>query len=178
MDYLAQMSARHLQPPCAPKRVQSQRPRDDVDDFLSSDFEVSFASTMSLNSPPASPRRQPASNASPNAFASSPMPMDISPAPQHHGNVLQIPSIGRPRAFTVRTFGRDLVNQPSSPCLSTSYKSEGTNRSSGKRLQRAALPFEWMSQSTAQASQRELGNVSTEVGGFYLEVFHILPPGG
>src|ERR1700749_1831131 len=45
-------------PPPAPSRKRSQRlqrPRDDVDEFLSSDLELSFASTMSLHSPPHEP---------------------------------------------------------------------------------------------------------------------------
>ncbi|KAH9930915.1 uncharacterized protein B0H18DRAFT_872563 [Fomitopsis serialis] len=120
-----------------------------MDDFLSSeadDLELSFASTMSLNSPP----RDTLDLAPESERDNHPdyAPMDISPAPPTRVDK-QRPFMGRPRAMTsnARLFGRDMSNNSggngSVTSLQSVAKSTGTNGAS-KRLQRAALPFEWM----------------------------------
>lgn len=152
--YPSTSSTMSLQPPPAPSRKLSQRvarPRDAMDEFLSSDLdlELSFASTVSLNSPPASPPRESTVHAFLRA-GSSPVPMDISPAPQTHANSIfgaknaSKPKT-RPRAYTVRAFGSELGNQASA-APNASFKSGSSSQSASKRLQRAALPLEWMSQ--------------------------------
>lgn len=124
--------------------------RNDIDDFLSSeadlDLELSFASTMSLHSP----QRDTVDLASENDNSNY-VPMDISPAPQRiappsfkdQGK----PTIGRPRAFTssARLFGKDMSNDSSSASSLKSVAKSTDTSGTGKRLQRAALPFEWMS---------------------------------
>ncbi|KAI0948533.1 hypothetical protein AcV7_009248 [Taiwanofungus camphoratus] len=126
-----------------------------LDAFLSSDadidLEVSFASTMSIQSPPRNFPDLPSENDNPD-YA----PMDISPAPQRiqphpsKGNAgIAKPVMGRPRAFTSgpRLFGRDMSNGNASvtslPSVASSGKSIGTGGGS-KRLQRTALPTEWI----------------------------------
>lgn len=124
------------------------RPENDLDDFLSSDLEISFASTMSLNSPPGSPERNifedepkkvdPVSVTSPNAMDISPVPLKVFTAP----SVAE--SKSRQRASTVsRMFGRDMSNNE--------YESESISRylcsssvKSTKGLQRSALPTQWI----------------------------------
>ncbi|KAG6874084.1 hypothetical protein C0995_006941 [Termitomyces sp. Mi166 len=138
MSFLSRTSP-FLSPPAAPSRKRSERPiqRQDIDDFLSSDLEVSFASTVSIHSPP----RKPASLAPEEDYAE---PMDISPAPPPKP---ALKAGARPRAFTssARLFGNDLSNgggglMPSpSIDLSPSVKS-----SSLKKIQRSALPTEWL----------------------------------
>ena len=54
---------------------------EDLDDFLSSNFEASFVSMMSLNSPPANARITSGTTLLPSEHQRSPMAMDISPAP-------------------------------------------------------------------------------------------------
>ena len=136
-----------LNPPPAPTRRPSQRllrPQNDLDDFLSSDLEASFASTMSLNSPPPSPpanaRITSGTTLLPSEHQCSPMAMDISPAPSRtifddfKGKIQT-----RPRS---RTFGRELGNF-GTPSANDSLMGS-TKSGSGKRLQRSALPSEWM----------------------------------
>lgn len=140
------LSHSFLQPPAAPSRKPSQRlmrPENELDDFLSSELEISFASTMSLNSPPGSPER--------NIFeepqlapvgVTSPVMMDISPAPP---KVFTAQSSGekkfRPRASTFsRIFGRDVSNNEASSPTILSVSSVKTT----KGLQRSALPTEWI----------------------------------
>ncbi|KAH9930919.1 uncharacterized protein B0H18DRAFT_1143605 [Fomitopsis serialis] len=143
-----------LDVPPAPSRKASERlmkpaARVEMDDFLSSeadDLELSFASTMSLNSPP----RDTLDLAPESERDNHPdyAPMDISPAPPTRVDK-QRPFMGRPRAMTsnARLFGRDMSNNSggngSVTSLQSVAKSTGTNGAS-KRLQRAALPFEWM----------------------------------
>lgn len=136
-------------PPAAPSRKRSQRfqrPRDDVDEFLSSDLELSFASTMSLHSPPHS-----TSTLTPDFERAD--RMDISP-PSNPVFTLAPPKKeetqikkNRPRAFTsgARTFGRDVSNgvSPAPPSMPLVPKSGGS-QSQNKRTQRSALPFEWL----------------------------------
>ncbi|KAF7304664.1 Rhodanese domain-containing protein [Mycena kentingensis (nom. inval.)] len=96
----------------------------------SDDLELSFASNVSLNSPPRD-------NVALTPESESPKPMDISPLPPPK-------HLGRPRAFTSavpRMFGQDRSNESLRLGPPPSLKS-GT--SSGKRTQRSALPFEWM----------------------------------
>lgn len=140
-------STMFLNPPPAPSRRPSQRlnrPHNELDDFLSSDLELSFASTMSLNSPPPSPpttaRATSGFTLGPSEHNCSPMAMDISPAPPRSifddvkGKIQT-----RPRS---RTFGRELSNV-ATPFANDSQVGS-TKSGSGKRLQRAALPSEWM----------------------------------
>lgn len=147
-------------PPPVPSRKRSQRlqrPRDDVDDFLSSDLELSFASTMSLHSPPHEPITLTPGNESADL-------MDISPT---HNPVFTLPSSkkdesaskpkNRPRAFTsgTRIFGRDMSNGPS-PSLAApapSILKSGGSQSNAKRLQRSALPLEWMADSEKKVAE-------------------------
>lgn len=144
MSYYGSPSGQFLNPPLAPSRKKSQRfiPTD-VDEFLSSDLEVSFASNVSLNSPP----REHLSLA-----ASDCEPMDISPAPAPKPVSSRLtPGGQRPRAFTsgARLFGSDLSNNRNpllpSPHLAEEIKAKPTDPKSGtKKIQRSALPFEWL----------------------------------
>lgn len=157
-------------PPAAPSRKRSElfpRLKDDVDEFLSSDLELSFASTMSLHSPPRAtsaftPDKERADL------------MDISPHP--NPTFTLAPSLQkdetasktkiRPRAFTsgARTFGRDMSNGfSSSPLLPTAID-PGGSQSSSKRLARSALPFEWLATAPSPKGPEDtnlFANVST-----------------
>ncbi|KAJ7905332.1 hypothetical protein B0H14DRAFT_2326910 [Mycena olivaceomarginata] len=120
----------HLNAPSVQSRRRHDRlqPSHDVDD-LSSDLELSFASNVSLNSPPRdSLALTPESDY--------PKPMDISPAPTR--------PFMRPRAFTSgpRMFGQDRSNESIQSGPPASLK-PGSTHSSGKRIQRSALPTEW-----------------------------------
>ncbi|KAJ7063149.1 hypothetical protein C8F01DRAFT_59249 [Mycena amicta] len=108
----------------APRR--NDKHQDDNDDL-----ELSFASNVSLNSPPRE-------HLALTPESESPKPMDISPLPPAPRQ------LSRPRAFTSgpRIFGHDRSNESirtNGP--PPSLKSGST---SGKRIQRSALPFEWM----------------------------------
>ncbi|KAI0831775.1 hypothetical protein BC628DRAFT_1407389 [Trametes gibbosa] len=117
------------------------------------DLELSFASTMSLNSPAREPQSLTTESENPDY-----VPMDISPAPprmlQPAATLLDVkpaqprPFVGRPRAATsaARLFGRDMSNGTESASQFSGSK-QGTGTSSGKRLQRAGLPTEWLSTS-------------------------------
>lgn len=163
-------SKQYLAPPPAPSRKPSQRlmqVRNDIDDFLSSeadlDLELSFASTMSLHSP----QRDTVDLASENDNSNY-VPMDISPAPQRiappsfkdQGK----PTIGRPRAFTssARLFGKDMSNDSSSAASLKSVAKSTDTSGTGKRLQRAALPFEWMSFGQNNNGYSQVSDVSNE----------------
>jgi M-phase inducer tyrosine phosphatase len=131
---LSSTSSQFLHAPRAPSRKRSQllKPKhDDVDDFLSSDLELSFASTMSLNSPPRDVM----------SLQEQDVPMDISPAPrpvQKENERMNRPAT-RPRASTsaARIFGQDMSNDD----LSNARTGSQANH---KRTQRAALPMEWI----------------------------------
>ncbi|KAI0290437.1 hypothetical protein B0F90DRAFT_1653306 [Multifurca ochricompacta] len=92
-------------------------PQYNPEDSLPSDLELSFASTMSLNSPPWGPTKLVDDLVNEDV-----VPMDISPAPSRlihqarrsRGNFLE--KVVRPRASTsaARLFGRDLSNDFSS----------------------------------------------------------------
>ena len=143
-------SSQFLQPPPAPLRKKNHVAlRDEVDEFLSSDLEVSFASSVSLHSPP----HEPTSLTPDHGYAE---PMDISPAPAPNPAISKLPlekSSGnlsvkpypRPRAFTsaARLFGNDISNglMPS-PTLVQESKPIGSVQS--KKTQRSALPTEWL----------------------------------
>ena len=116
----------------------------DVD--LSSDLEASFASNVSLNSPPRRHMQLPDSDA-----------MDISPMPPQRIATLQPPKSSRPRALTAsggsRLFGSDISNNsPSllpSPNFPTHKKQASATLNKGstavkKNLARGGLPLEWM----------------------------------
>ncbi|KAI0806978.1 hypothetical protein C8Q74DRAFT_1187339 [Fomes fomentarius] len=121
------------------------------------DLELSFASNMSLNSP-ARDSQSLTPEENPNH-----VPMDISPAPARFEPVttqqssIPKPFMGRPRAATsaARLFGRDVSNghDSSSPNPPFSIAKSGTGTSNGKRLQRAALPTEWLATSPAPADE-------------------------
>ncbi|KAG5650868.1 hypothetical protein H0H81_010711 [Sphagnurus paluster] len=139
MSFYPATTSQYLSPPSAPSRKRSQRftRRQEIDDFLSSDLEASFASTVSLNSPP----RVTVALSPEEEYAE---PMDISPAPPPKP---ASKSGARPRAFTsaARLFGNDLSNglMPS-PVLAPvpTLKSSGSTYS--KKTHRAALPTEWL----------------------------------
>ncbi|KAJ3568881.1 hypothetical protein NP233_g5424 [Leucocoprinus birnbaumii] len=162
MMSLFQTKNQHLIPPTAPSRKRSQHlAQRDLDEFLSSDLEVSFASTVSLNSPPKdnvplTPDRDYAE------------PMDISPLPQSksYANAEARKSASRPRAYTssARLFGNDLSNNTATHSqvsqkmvVAPSYSSNAADTSTqgGKRTQRSALPTEWLMNSHVPESKPE-----------------------
>ncbi|KAF8212405.1 hypothetical protein K438DRAFT_1806457 [Mycena galopus ATCC 62051] len=122
-------TTQHLNaPPVHSHRYHDRLQRShDVDD-LSSDLELSFASNVSLNSPP----RHGIALTPESEY---PKPMDISPVPP-------IRPFMRPRAFTSgpRMFGQDRSNESIQSGPPPSLKQGST---SGKRIQRSALPTEW-----------------------------------
>ncbi|KAI8998987.1 hypothetical protein BD414DRAFT_407128 [Trametes punicea] len=132
------------------------------------DLELSFASTMSLNSPVREPQLLTPENENPDH-----VPMDISPAPSRMLSSAASqasfqppqpkPFVGRPRAATsaARLFGRDMSNgtDPTSQ-ISVTKSSAGTN--SSKRLQRAALPTEWLSTSASRSQSQQDENAFSQ----------------
>jgi len=139
-----------MAPPAAPSCKRSQpfpRLRDDVDEFLSSDLELSFASTMSLHSPPRGTSALTLDKERVDLMDISPRPnpaFTLAPSGQRDESASKLKN--RPRAFTsgARTFGRDMSNGTSpAPALPPMPKSGGSQASS-KRTQRSALPFEWL----------------------------------
>lgn len=136
---LSSASTQYLKAPLAPSRKRSQMPdpkRDDIDDFLSSDFELSFASNMSLNSPPRDTMT---------LAQDHDVPMDISPAyrPMQKENEKTNRPTTRPRASTsaARIFGQDMSNGNFS---NDSVSTKTGSQANSKRTQRSALPMEWM----------------------------------
>jgi M-phase inducer tyrosine phosphatase len=118
-----------------------------VDEFLSSDLELSFASTMSLHSPPRGTSALTPEKERVDLMDISPPPnptFTLAPSAQKGETASKVKN--RPRAFTsgARTFGRDMSNgaSPAPPPLPPMPKSGGSQASS-KRTQRSALPFEW-----------------------------------
>ncbi|KAJ4495602.1 hypothetical protein C8R41DRAFT_918726 [Lentinula lateritia] len=167
MPLFGQTSDRFLSAPVALVRRRADtvvRPRDDVDEFLSSDLEISFASTVSLNSPP----KDPIALTPEHEYAE---PMDISPAP------LLKPSMprGRPRAFTsgARLFGNDMSNcLNSAPVLQPSPSIRGGSNSA-KRIQRSALPTEWFTTRTEVSESTTPDDDAMDVD---TSSFHLEPP--
>lgn len=160
MAFFAQSSTQFLSAPSAPFRRRPDRlPRqqDDIDEFLSSDLELSFASNVSLNSPP----RDPIALTPESEYADA---MDISPAPKSafaRPFVSDKPlPLGRPRAFTTaaRIFGSDVSNKTASTTTlvapTSADKADSSTQSSSKRIQRAALPLEWMTTRRASDATR------------------------
>lgn len=138
-------SSQFLLPPSAPTRKRSQRSirtRDEIDDFLSSDLEHSFASTVSLHSPP----HEPIAFTPDTEYAE---PMDISPAPAPKPATSRFSSkqAARPRAFTsaARLFGSDISNGlMASPAIDPSPTVKPAGSVQTKKTQRSALPNEWL----------------------------------
>jgi M-phase inducer tyrosine phosphatase len=104
------------------KAIQYVGTEDDIEDLLSSDLEVSFASSMSLNSSSPGPVKS-----VDNFSREDVVPMDISPEPPRIVHQPQIAGhfiekVTRARAFTtsVRLFGRDLSNGTSIPPTASS----------------------------------------------------------
>ncbi|KAF8638858.1 hypothetical protein AX17_001914 [Amanita inopinata Kibby_2008] len=135
-----------LAPPPAPSRKRSQRllkpTCEDADEFLSSDLEVSFASSVSLHSPPCQTILLPSEGSN---YAE---PMDISPAPSKPQS--------RPRALTssARLFGNNIGNTlDPNPQPSVNNSKLQTSHSGAKRTQRSALPLEWMQPDHSSISQ-------------------------
>jgi len=145
--FTATSNNQFLNPLLAPSRKKSQRFLQTNDEFTS-DLEISFASNVSLNSPPRDHLTLPDCE-----------PMDISPAPvpKHipSGLNMKEPSKPqRPRAFTsgARLFGNDLSNNsnpllPSPQLVGESSRAAGATQSNSKRIQRSALPTEWLASS-------------------------------
>lgn len=129
------------------QRVKSsaklQTPQDDIDEFLSSDLDLS----MTLNSPGHAAAQLPEDH--------DPMAMDISPAkPIVRTECFTRPSTTRPRAFTndPRLFGRDLSNNGhnvmhnSHALLEVPGDPSRTLSSNlAKKMARPALPMQWSS---------------------------------
>lgn len=136
---------------------------DDVDEFLSSEFELSFASTMSLNSPPRESDQLP---------QESPVPMDISPAPTrvYPSEVTSATKpTGRPRAFTssARLFGRDLSNDRApTPTQATAFS--GASTATETNVQRAPLPCEWLASTPSEPLENRSSNMFAPVGVLFL----------
>lgn len=129
-----------LCPPTSPMmaRGPAQRQRLSLDG-IDLDLELSFASNMSLNSPQVSPV---ATTFGASNHLLSPMAMDISPAPisrmlNHRRSIDAATSLASPmrkRANTVRSFGRELVND-GNPLATTS---------ASFKEQRSPLPKSWV----------------------------------
>lgn len=152
LSTISSASSQYLSGSLAPirKRTQHTKPRDDLDEFLSSDLELSFASTVSLNSP--SPSRDYV-NITQDSLQDD--AMDVSPMPSHVARrepVQFSKPTGRPRAYTsgARMFGKDMSNNSISSSNSTSGTQSGL-----KHTQRAALPSEWFSAKASEQSSDE-----------------------
>ncbi|TFK54845.1 hypothetical protein OE88DRAFT_1623246 [Heliocybe sulcata] len=120
------------------------RTPDDLDEFLSSDLELSFASTMSINSPVEQRKSlQP---------MESPVPMDISPAPARPSSPRDLigkPLIGSVFSHDHRLFGRDRSN---SELLRSPQAAKSGSMSSSGHMQRPGLPSDWYSPGPPQES--------------------------
>lgn len=155
----ASASTQYLHAPLAPSRKRGQvlsAKHDDIDDFLSSDLELSFASTMSLNSPPRNTMT---------LAQDRDVPMDISPAyrPVQKENEKTNRPTTRPRASTsaARIFGQDMSNSNFS---NDSVNTKTGSQANSKRIQRSALPMEWMAPSKPlRSSQTMDGNIFAPV---------------
>ncbi|KAJ7632463.1 hypothetical protein FB45DRAFT_503982 [Roridomyces roridus] len=131
MSFFNHQSTQHLNATSV-SSLKHQERLHHVDD-ISSDLELSFASNVSLHSPPRD-------SIALTPESEYPKPMDISPAP------LLRPS-GRPRALTSafentsRAFGDDRSNESIHSAAAPPSLQAGST--SVKRTQRAALPSEW-----------------------------------
>ena len=158
---ISSASSQYLSAPLAPirKRSQNLKPRDDLDEFLSSDLELSFASTMSLNSPSRDYVNITQDTTQDDA-------MDISPVPSHVSRKEPVhfsKPTTRPRAYTsgARMFGQDLSNNSISNNSISDSKS-GT-QSGSKRTQRTALPAGWFSARPLECAQTSDDNLFAPV---------------
>jgi M-phase inducer tyrosine phosphatase len=135
-----------------PRAVAPPRPRDDYD--VSSDLELSFASSISLNSPPRSPQDSAPIHGE---QLLSPVPMDIyeSPAlprPNEASASRQSSCRSRPPIATAgRTFGRDVANA-SRGSLGVEKLPQSTYSDKLRSRQRTALPAGWPTTSPEPAS--------------------------
>ncbi|KAJ3551723.1 hypothetical protein NM688_g4542 [Phlebia brevispora] len=132
--HVAQVKSTH-----GPRKLQP-RYRDEVDD----EFEASFISNMSLNSPPHETVPLPAED------SREYVPMDISPAPHRVLNAAATRDkharpLGLSRTASQRSFGRDVSNVEKAKAHEG--RNSGGKTSGGKRLARSALPMEWMTSS-------------------------------
>ncbi|KAJ3500976.1 hypothetical protein NMY22_g19077 [Coprinellus aureogranulatus] len=147
-------SQQHLSaPPCLTRKRNEPNlaSRHEVDDYLDSDdLEASFASNVSLNSPPRRSAGLPDCDA-----------MDISPMPPPKSKALSgYKGAARPRALTAnnsRLFGSDLSNS-NNPAHPTTKSTDGTEAkkagtTTNRKLNRSALPTEWMAASEHEPEQ-------------------------
>ncbi|KEP53755.1 sulfurtransferase [Rhizoctonia solani 123E] len=134
----------------------------------SEDLEMSFASTMSLSSAPNSPpaaRAEFSASTRPHMDLSSPMAMDISPAPRRIASTLRFP-VSQERAATtkgltgsalvkelLRTFGQDVAN--------TSHSSHNSSTSTVREVPRSNLGKLPTSASVSSNSSRSRGTLPT-----------------
>lgn len=146
---ISSASSQYLAAPLAPirKRSQNLKSRDDIDEFLSSDLELSFASTMSLNSPSRDYVNITHEISQDDA-------MDVSPMPPPRKEPVQFNKpTTRPRAYTsgARMFGQDLSN--SSISNNSIPDSNSGTQSGSKRTQRTGLPVEWFAAKPLERTQ-------------------------
>ena len=140
------ITAQYLSTP--PNSSASARPRDDVDEFFPSDLELSFASTVSLNS----------------RSRSDYVPLDISPVPfckavtrPKNNNMV---SKFSPHAFTTRGFGNDVSNGISAPANPPIPQSNPSTFQT-KRIQFSALPSGWLAFSRPKEDRLDANDVPT-----------------
>lgn len=121
--------------------------RNELDDYLTSDdLETSFASNVSLNSPPHRTSGLPDCE-----------PMDISPMPpSRFKGASGFKGAGLPRVSNSRLFGSDLSNSDN-PAHLTSKLADASKASTttNKKLNRNALPLEWMATMRAPIPEPE-----------------------
>ncbi|KAG8733392.1 cell division cycle- protein [Ceratobasidium sp. 423] len=138
------------------------------------DLEMSFASTMSLSSAPNSPPAHPTEFSSGSQFLippqqhiapSSPVPMDISPAPRRIASSVRFPTSSERAATTkgltgsalvkelLRTFGQDVAN--------TSHSSHNTSTSTVRDVPRSNVNKSPVSASVKVNSSRSRGTLPT-----------------
>jgi M-phase inducer tyrosine phosphatase len=131
MSFFAQ-SACPLPLESSTPNTRLQTSREELDDYLTSDLDASFTSTMSIQSPEPLHATLVPEDTSVDL-------MDISPLPpsQSQWDKFSVPKSSRSRAFTTatgRTFGNDMSNSPP--------KKDTTSQM--RRTQRGTLPSEWM----------------------------------
>lgn len=143
-------------PPAAPAPQAPLRkmPADELDEFLSSDLDLSFASSVSLHSPP----RNPAHFLAP-PQADSPNAMDISPAVPLAPRNLPFKVANRPRSHTSSSGSRlfrdasndgsgvfGSQNKPFAPPPAPARQGDANESASaaGRRLNRPGLPSAWV----------------------------------
>lgn len=142
MNFFSTFSSQYLGGPVAPVRKRPNiKSRDDLDEFLSSDLELSFASNVSLNSPP----RDYVNISQDDA-------MDISPMPSHVSRKEPVnfnKPTSRPRAYTsgARMFGQNLSNNTAS--------NDSPSASGLKGTQPTILPADWFSTRPLERTQSE-----------------------